>query len=145
MAFLYWQVRFDWGWSAPLSLLFVLAVAAPLLGVAIERTLARNLATAPLVSSLVVTIGLLLVLMGLALNIWPPEGRRVDGFFSPDGFDLGPVFVTWHQTTTVLVAATVAFGLRLLMFRTRGRDDRAVSTIAASPRSPARCPARRAR
>ena len=32
MAFLYWQVRFDWGWPTPLSLLFVLGVAAPLLG-----------------------------------------------------------------------------------------------------------------
>jgi len=119
MAFLYWQVRFDWGWPAPVSLAFVLLVAAPLLGAAIERTLARNLATRSLVSNLVVTIGLLLVLMGLAINIWPPEGRRVDGFFAPGGFDLGPVFVTWHQTTTVLVAAAVAIGLRLFMFRTR--------------------------
>lgn len=119
MAFLYWQVRFDWGWPAAASLAFVLLVAAPLLGVVIERTLARDLAKASLVSSLVVTIGLLLVLMGLALNVWPPEGRRVDGFFSPGGFDLGPVFVTWHQTVTVLVALAVAAGLRLLMFRTR--------------------------
>lgn len=119
MAFVYWQVRFDWGWPTPVALAFVLLVAAPLLGAAIERTLARNLAGASLVSRLVVTIGLLLVLMGAALNIWPPEGRRVDGFFSPGGFDLGPVFVTWHHAITLLVAAAVAAGLRLLMFRTR--------------------------
>lgn len=136
MAFLYWQVRFDWGWPAPVSLAFVLLVAAPLLGAAIERTLARNLAKASLVSSLVVTIGLLLVVMGVALNVWPPEGRRVEGFFAPGGFDLGPVFVTWHQTITVLVAAAVALGLRLLMFRTRAGvtmravvDHRALATL----------------
>ena len=77
MAFLYWQVRFDWGWPAPVSLAFVLLVAAPLLGAVIERTLARNLAKASLVSSLVVTIGLLLVLMG-----WPSTcgRRRVGGW-----------------------------------------------------------------
>jgi branched-chain amino acid transport system permease protein len=119
MAFVYWQLRVGWGWPAPLSLVLVLFVAAPLLGAVIERTLTRDLGKASLVSSLVVTIGLLLVLMGAALNIWPPMGRRVDGFFSPGGFDLGPVFVTWHQTTTVVIAALVAAGLRLVMFRTR--------------------------
>jgi branched-chain amino acid transport system permease protein len=119
MAFVYWQVRYDWGWPAPISLVVVLLVAAPLLGALIERTLARNLAKASLVSSLVVTIGLLLVLMGVAINVWPPQGRRVEGFFAPGGFDLGPVFVTWHQTTTVAVAAAVAIGLRLFMYRTR--------------------------
>jgi branched-chain amino acid transport system permease protein len=139
MAFVYWQVRYDWGWPTPVSLAFVLLVAAPLLGALVERTLARNLARASLVSSLVVTIGLLLVLMAVALNIWPPEGRRVDGFFSPGGFDLGPVFVTWHQATTVLVALAVAIGLRLLMFRTRAGvtmravvDHRSLATLTGA-------------
>ncbi len=119
MAFLYWQVRFDWGWPAPLSLALIVLVVAPLLGAVVERTLARNLARASLASSLVVTIGLLLVLMGAASNIWPPEGRRIEGFFAPGGFDLGPVLVTWHQVTTVVVAAAVALALRLVMFKTR--------------------------
>ena len=139
MAFVYWQVRFDWGWPTPLALAFVLLFAAPLMGAGIERTLARNLGSASLVSRLVVTIGLLLVLMGAALNLWPPEGRRVDGFFSPGGFDLGPVFVTWHQTTTVLVAVGVAVGLRLLMFRTRAGvtmravvDHRGLATLTGA-------------
>ncbi|MGH2685237.1 MAG: ABC transporter permease [Actinomycetota bacterium] len=119
MAFLYWQVRFDWGWSTPVSLFLVLFVAAPLFGLLVDRTLARNLNRASLVSSLVVTIGLLLLLMGVAFRVWPPEGRQVEGFFSPGGFDLGPVFVSWHSATTVLVAAAVAVGLRLLLFGTR--------------------------
>jgi hypothetical protein len=32
MAFVYWQVRFDWGWPTPLALAFVLLFAAPLDG-----------------------------------------------------------------------------------------------------------------
>jgi branched-chain amino acid transport system permease protein len=139
MAFLYWQLRFDWGWPTPLALVTVLVVVAPLFGALIERTLARNLARASLVSSLVVTIGLLLVLMGLALNIWPPQGRRVDGFYSPGGFDLGTVFVTWHQAITVLVAVGVAVGLRLFMFRTRAGvtmravvDHRSLATLVGA-------------
>ena len=35
-AFVYWQLRFDWGWSAPLSLVVVLLVLAPLFGVLLE-------------------------------------------------------------------------------------------------------------
>jgi branched-chain amino acid transport system permease protein len=127
MAFLYWQVRFDWGWPAPASLLLVLGIVAPLFGALMERALARNAQKGSLVSSMVVTIGMLLLLMGLAFNLWPPAGRRVDGFFSPHGFDLGPVFVTWHQATTVLIAVAVAAGLRLFLFRTRtGTTMRAV-------------------
>lgn len=139
MAFLYWQLRFDWGWPTPVALVAVLLIVAPLFGALIERTLARNLARASLVSSLVVTIGLLLVLMGLALNIWPPQGRRVSGFFSPGGFELGSVFVTWHQAITVGVAVAVAVGLRLFMFRTRSGvtmravvDHRSLATLVGA-------------
>lgn len=119
MAFLYWELEVNQGWPTPLALVAVLVVVAPLFGVVVERTLARNLARASLVSSLVVTIGLLLVLMGLAFNLWPPQGRRVEGFFAPNSLDLGVVSVTWHEAIAVLAAIAVALGLRLLLFRTR--------------------------
>jgi branched-chain amino acid transport system permease protein len=139
MAFVYWQVRYDWGWPAPVSLVFVVLVVAPLFGVLVDRTLARNLEKASLVSRLVVTIGLLLILMGLAINLWPPEGRRIDGFFGAGGVDLGPILVTWHEITTVIIAAAVALGLRLIMFRTRSGvtmravvDHRGLATLVGA-------------
>ena len=139
MAFVYWQVRYDWGWPAPISLVFVILVVAPLFGVLVDRTLARNLEKASLVSRLVVSIGLLLILMGLAINLWPPEGRRIDGFFGPGGFDLGPIIVTWHELTTVVIAGAVALGLRLIMFQTRAGvtmravvDHRGLATLVGA-------------
>ena len=42
-AFLYWQLRFDWGWPAPVALALVLLVAAPLFGVFLELAIMRNL------------------------------------------------------------------------------------------------------
>ena len=99
MAFVYWQVRYDWGWPAPISLVFVILVVAPLFGVLVDRTLrAQPRGVARLAPR--GHIGLLLILMGLAINLWPPEGRRIDGFFGPGGFDLGPIIVTWHELTT---------------------------------------------
>jgi branched-chain amino acid transport system permease protein len=139
MAFVYWQVRYDWGWPAPISLVFVILFVAPLFGVLVDRTLARNLEKASLVSRLVVSIGLLLILMGLAINLWPPEGRRIDGFFGPGGFDLGPIIVTWHELTTVIIAGAVALGLRLIMFQTRAGvtmravvDHRGLATLVGA-------------
>ena len=139
MAFVYWELHHNRGWPTPVALVLVLVVIAPLFGVVVERTLARNLAHASLVSSLVVTIGLLLVLMGLAFNLWPPAGRRVEGFFAPGGVDVGPVFVTWHEVVAVGAAVAVALGLRLLLFRTRTGvtmratvDHRALATLTGA-------------
>src|ERR671922_2031904 len=58
-AFAYWQLRFDWGWPAPVALLAVLGVLAPLLGAGIERGVMRELDDAPESSRVVVTVGLL--------------------------------------------------------------------------------------
>ena len=44
-------------------------VAAPLMGVLIERLIMRFLTDSPIVAQLVVTIGLMLGLMGLAASI----------------------------------------------------------------------------
>src|SRR6476646_1439007 len=43
MAFLYWEVRINQGWPAPLALIFVILIAAPLLCVVLERLIMRKL------------------------------------------------------------------------------------------------------
>ena len=42
LAFAYWQLTVEWGWPAPLALVAVLFVLAPLLGALIERVLMRR-------------------------------------------------------------------------------------------------------
>ena len=46
-AFTYWQLRFGWGWPAPIALLVVLGVLAPLLGAALYGVVMRGLRDAP--------------------------------------------------------------------------------------------------
>jgi len=75
-AFAYWQLRFGWGWPAPVALFVVLVVLAPLLGVVIERVVMRGLYDAPETSRAVVSIGLLAFLLGLGLWLWPPDVAR---------------------------------------------------------------------
>src|SRR6059036_3299965 len=68
-AYSYWQLEDQtqgWGLSPVLSLIIVLFVLAPLFGLVIERVLMRPLRGASVDLTLVVTLGLLLFLVGVA-------------------------------------------------------------------------------
>lgn len=118
-AFAYWQFRHDWGWPAPLALLAVLGVAAPLFGALVERVVLRGLRGAPEVIQLVVSVSLLFGVYQGALELFPPKGRRMPGFFDGNSVDLGVVNLTWHDGLTVIAAVLTAIALRILLFRTR--------------------------
>jgi branched-chain amino acid transport system permease protein len=121
MAFVYWQLRVDWGVPAPVALILAILVIAPLIGAGIERLLMRRLTGASLVVQLVVTVGLMFALMGLAVTIWDPtsESRSIDFFFGSEGFEIGSTFVLWHRFITICAAIVIAIFLRLLLYRTR--------------------------
>lgn len=126
-AFCYWELRFNLGWPAPLVLVLVIGVGAPLAGMMVEKVLVRRLHGAPLATTLVITVGLLAGLIGMAQHVWKPEARPFPGFFDPEGFHVLGVFVTWHRAITVLVAIAVAVGLRIVLYDTRwGISMRAV-------------------
>ena len=119
-AFLYWQLHTGWGWPTLLSFVVVVFVFAPVMGAIIERLLIRNLRGASIAQSLVVTVGLMVALLGLAQVIWRPDtSRTVVGFFTPKGVNLGDVFVTGHQIATVVAGIAVAAFIYLFLNRTR--------------------------
>ena len=119
-AYSFWQLWQDWGWPAPLALLVVLFVLAPAFGLLIERLLMRPLRGAPVDLTLVVTLGLLLFLVGLAQVIWDPnQVRNLPSFFNGSGFRLGYVQVTWHEVVAVIATIGIAVGLRVMFNRTR--------------------------
>jgi branched-chain amino acid transport system permease protein len=119
-AFLYWQVKVDWDMGTWPALIIVLAVFAPLFGILIEKVLMRPLAGKPTGVSLVVTVGLLVLLYGIATSIWPgTETRRVAEFFQGDRYRVFSVNVSAHQIIVLLVTLAVAAGLRFVLFRSR--------------------------
>ena len=120
MAFTYWELVVNQGWPAWLALILVVAIMAPLLGALIERILMRGLRNASVATSLTVTVGLMVGLIGLAQNIWDPQDpRSLPRFFGSRKFGLGDVFVSWHDATTLLVGVALAIFLYLLLNRTR--------------------------
>ena len=119
MAFLYWELSVNRGLPSLLSLLLVVLVAAPLFGLLLERVMMRKLTDAPVSVALVVTVGLLVALIGIAQYLWKPSARPVPEFFVGHGISLGGVFVSAQQLITFGVALGVAAGLYVLLNRTR--------------------------
>jgi branched-chain amino acid transport system permease protein len=127
-AFVYWHVRVEWGWPAPIALIVVLGLIAPLFGSGIERVIMRGLQNVSEVTKLVVAVSLLFGVFQLALIQYPAtQGRNIPGFFQGEQIDLGVVNLQWHDAITIVAALVVAVLLRFVLFGTRmGVSMRAV-------------------
>ena len=135
-AFLYWQLREEWGWPAAFALVMVLMVIAPLFGALIERVIFRGIEGTTEVIKIVVSVSLLFFVFSLVPIVWPAAGRRLPGFFDPDKVRLIDINVTWHDLITVIAALLVAVALRAFLYRTRTGvamravvDDRGLSQL----------------
>jgi branched-chain amino acid transport system permease protein len=127
-AFVYWQLRWDWGWPTPVALIVVVGILAPLFGYILERVIMRNLSEATEATKLAVTIGLLIALQGAALWIWNPQtARSFPAFYQGRKVSILGTFVTWSQLITIGVFVACVILLWVLLRRTRiGIDMRAV-------------------
>jgi branched-chain amino acid transport system permease protein len=118
-AFTYWQLTVDWGLPVPVGLALVLLVLAPLSGALVERVLVRPLYGAPVGVTLVVTLGLLISLIGVANVAWPPtETRVLPKFFDGHTVKLFTLVVSFNQLLVIVAAVAVAVGLKLFFSRT---------------------------
>ncbi len=119
-AFTYWQLVVSWGWPVVPSLLIILLVIAPLLGVFIERVVMRGLQGVSEVTRTVVSIALLFSLIRVAPMIWGSKNTyKVPAFFAGNSVEIAGVGVTYHQLVTIAIAIGVAVFLRWLLFLTR--------------------------
>lgn len=120
LAFTYWELRVNRGWPTLLSLVVVLGLVAPALGVALDVVLMRRLRNAPLVVQLMVTVGLMLAFMGITTTMWKPNTPRAVPFFYPgESIEIAGVNATYHRIITVALALAIALALRALLYRTR--------------------------
>jgi branched-chain amino acid transport system permease protein len=139
-AFSYWQLTEGWGLPVWLSLVLVLLVLAPLFGAAVERVLIRPLYGAPIGITLVVTLGLLVTLIGLANLAWDPQTTRVlPKFFAGSTVTIASLVVSYNELLVIVTAIAVALGLRAFFAGTRLGiamravvDDRELAALAGT-------------
>ncbi len=127
-AYVFWQLHVGWGVPMLLSVLIVLLVVAPLMGLVIDRVIMRGLEDVSEVTKVVVSIGLLFGLIALAPILWSPKkGYAQQSFFGANRVTILGAGVTYHQITAIVIAIVVAIGLRLFLYKTRlGVSMRAV-------------------
>ncbi len=119
MAFIYWQLIVPWHVNQLLGLVLVVGVLAPLFGALIERLVIRRVPRENVSTTLVITVGLTLILIGAAQEIWKNQSPVMPFFFQGRGFHFLGVIVTWEELITVCAAIAIAVGLRLFLFQTR--------------------------
>jgi branched-chain amino acid transport system permease protein len=115
---------------------------APLFGALVDRLLVRRLSGAPLEVTLTVTIGLLLMLIGVTNLLWPPtDVHRLQPFFLGKQVTVLGVVLTAHQLVIVGTALAVSLGLWAFLHLSRAGvtmravvDDRELAALTgASP------------
>jgi len=120
-AFVYWELRTNFHWPAPIALFLVLGVFAPLMGGVLYAVIMRGLRETAEVTKIVVTVALMLGMLYLSQWIWNPTKPRTDHLFFGERSSvkiLGSK-VTTHELIALGVAALIAVGLRILFYRTR--------------------------
>ena len=128
-AFSYWQLWQDWHWPFLLAIAFIVFVEAPLLAIVVEFVLLRRIHGATVERSLMVSLGLLVILLGIATIFWssPDVIRSVPAYFTAaDGtvasvhlFGANGVTLQDQQIMIVVVAAVVAVLLGVFLRRFR--------------------------
>jgi len=115
-AFAFWQLWQGWGWNPVLCLVLVLLVLMPLMAVTVEWGLMRRLHGATTERSLIITLGLLLILVGVATALWNPQTQRiVYPFFEGDYVRILGVNVSYEQLLTVGAAVLIAVAVPYLL------------------------------
>ena len=131
-AFMCWQLL-QWGISLWIALPLV-SLLSLLIGVAIERTILRPLHSAPVLSIVVVFIGLLTIFHSLAGGIWGHTLKSVPSPFPRLTFP-GSAYFGPHQVGMILVTVLLLLGLfAFFRFTPLGLAMRAAAQNPASAR-----------
>jgi len=125
-AYAYWQLHDQWGISAWIAMPVLFLLVAPLIGIILEA-LFRPLSGASTEVVIVVSLGILAFITGLAQRIWPAD-HQFQAIFPTSTFRLGAhLHVGYDQLGTLLVSLAMAAILWALLRHTRfGTQTRAV-------------------
>ncbi|MGO8873153.1 MAG: ABC transporter permease [Acidimicrobiales bacterium] len=118
-AFCYWDLVTSEGLPVALALVVVLLLGAPVAGALVERGLMRRLHGASAERPVMVTLGLMVILTGLATIIWNPNTQRSVNSMISGQFGLFGINIQYQEVLIIGVAIAVAVVLRALFYSTR--------------------------
>jgi branched-chain amino acid transport system permease protein len=130
VAYCLWQLASQWHVPLIPAALIALLVIGPGIGLLLERVVFRPLERrgAGQTEKLVATLGIFLLLLGLAYAIWTGTVRQAPALVSSTSIDLGGgLYIGTDQLTVVVLVGVISVALWLLFRFTRiGMEIRAV-------------------
>ncbi|HEX2701585.1 MAG TPA: ABC transporter permease [Acidimicrobiales bacterium] len=119
-AYAYYTLRVDLGVATPVAVAAVLVVLAPAVGLLLELVL-RPFRRAPATTSIVVTVAVTILLIGVVQVLYPTTGagRPVPALLGDRTVSVLGARISWDKAAALAVAVAMAFALRALLFRTR--------------------------
>jgi branched-chain amino acid transport system permease protein len=118
-AFCYWELVSAHNVPVLLALVIILVVGASIAGGLVERVLMRRLHGASAERPVMVTLGLLVILTGMATLVWSPTTERQVNNMVSGQFRLVGINIQYQEVLIIGVALAVAIGLRALFYSTR--------------------------
>ena len=143
-AFSYWQLWQDWHWPFLLAIAVVVFVEAPLLAIVVEFVALPAHPRRLVERSLMVTLGLLVILLGVATIFWssPDVIRSVPAYFTSADGTVASVHLFGRQrrrrsrtSRSMIVAVAVVVAVRLGLFLRRFRARRRHARRRRRPRA----------
>ena len=130
-AYVFYWLREEQHVPTALAIAVAVGVAGPLIGVVIDRVLLRRLTGSPAATYIVVSLGLLVAIQGLAIVIYGTRPRPVAPLFPTSSFRLPGINVGWDQAILVLLSAGV--GLMLAGFFQRSHLGLQMRAVVDDP------------
>ena len=118
-AYGYWELVSAHHQPTLVALLIVLIVGASVTGAFVERVLMRRLHGASAERPVMVTLGLMVILIGMATVVWSPTVQRTVQPQISGQFHLIGINIQYQYVLIIGVAIAVAVGLRALFHSTR--------------------------
>ena len=118
-AFCYWELVAAHNVPVLLALVIILVIGASIAGGLVERVLMRRLHGASAERPVMVTLGLLVILTGMATLVWSPTTERQVNNMVSGQFRLVGINIQYQEVLIIGVALAVALGLRALFYSTR--------------------------
>jgi branched-chain amino acid transport system permease protein len=97
-------------------------------GYLIQKYIINYVARAPVLTTFLLTFGLSLLLVNVALMIWTGDARAVTPVYAGANFSIGPVTIAWTKLATLVCAFAITALMNVWLTRSKmGRAIRATS------------------
>lgn len=113
-----------------------------LFGYLIQKYIINYVARAPVLTTFLLTFGLSLLLVNVALMIWTGDARAVTPVYAGANFSIGPVTIPWTKLATLVCAFAITALMNVWLTKSKMDAPSAPHRWTSAPRNFPACASR---